>query len=221
MRAVSILSEMSGQNYKGCKWPWQESLTSWLLLYHSCLTSCSVLIMNIMSNRHIYQLRTFVQMFEKKKIKLHSIWCEPQDYQEEDTHKPLSRLDSFWPSYGLRSISECSKTEPEAPVWSKVHQGAITPLPLYALSDVEGTLNKILDSGNLLWIMRNKIRSFLPNSSINTCFQKSTHFHTLFGKSPEMSLVIKEKRFLCNHESWLERIFSPLQPWLTVAKQTM
>ena len=38
--------------------------------------------------------------------------------------------------YGLRSVSECSKTESEAPVWSKVQQEVITPLPLYALSDV-------------------------------------------------------------------------------------
>ena len=48
----------------------------------------------------------------------------------------MSQSDSFWPSYGLWSISECSKTEPEAPVWSKVQQGVITTLPMYALSDV-------------------------------------------------------------------------------------
>ena len=35
-----------------------------------------------------------------------------------------------------QSVSECSKTEPEAPVWSKVQQEVITPLSMYALSDV-------------------------------------------------------------------------------------
>ena len=38
----------------------------------SCMTSCSILIMNMLSNRHIYQLRTFVKMFDKKEIKLDS-----------------------------------------------------------------------------------------------------------------------------------------------------
>ena len=33
-------------------------------------------------------------------------------------------------------VSECSKTEPEAPIWSKVQLEVITPLPMYALSDV-------------------------------------------------------------------------------------
>ena len=94
------------------------------------MTSCTVLIMNILSKRHIYHLRTFLKMFKKKNIEL-DIWCAPQDYQEEDTHKPSLQSDSFWPSYGLRSVSECSKTEPEAPVWSKVQQGIITPLPMY------------------------------------------------------------------------------------------
>ena len=71
-----------------------------------------------------------------KKSETAKIWCAPQDYQEEYTHKPSSRTDLFWPSYGLRSASECSKTEPEAPVWSKVQQGVIRPLPMHALSDI-------------------------------------------------------------------------------------
>ena len=37
------------------------------LIQHSCMTSCSVSIMLILSNRHIYHLRTFVKIFKKKK----------------------------------------------------------------------------------------------------------------------------------------------------------
>ena len=65
-----------------------------------------------------------------------TVLCAPQDHREEYTHKPSSWSDSFWLSYCLRSFSESSKTEPEAPVWSKVQQGVITPLYMYALSDV-------------------------------------------------------------------------------------
>ena len=45
------------------------------------------------------------------------------------------------------------------------------------------------------------------------------------GKTHKISLVAtishgcKGKNILCNHESWLWRIFFPLQPWLAVAKR--
>ena len=46
--------------------------------------------------------------------------------------------------------------------------GFFTPSP-------KGTLNKILNSGNLLWKIRTEIGRFLPNSLINTYFRKNPY----------------------------------------------
>ena len=134
-----------------------------------------------------------------------------------------------------------------------------------------------MDSGNLLWRMRNEIGRFLPYSLINPNFQKWPYFIHYYGfatithgckayfsfatmtdgcikvifieffnninifcetfqqmvsknavfmwKSHEISLFAtvshgcKGKIILCNHDSWLQRIFFSLQPWLAVAKR--
>ena len=104
------------------------------VVLHLFMTSCSVLIMNILSNRHKYDLRTFVKMLKKIKNQAGQVWTSGLPRRRHTL--TVSQSDSFWPSYGLWSVSECSKTEPEALVWSKVQQGVITPLPIYALSDI-------------------------------------------------------------------------------------
>ena len=100
---------------------------------HSCITSCSVLSMNISSNRHIYQLRTFAKMLKKKNIKLESLNFVCTSGLPRRRH--TQTIVTFWPSYGLQSVSEWPKIEPEAPMCSKVQQEVITPLHIYTLSD--------------------------------------------------------------------------------------
>ena len=61
------------------------------------------------------------------------IWCAPQ----RRTHtKTVVTIGLVLTELCLRSVSECTKTEPEAPLWCKVQQEVITPLYMYALSDV-------------------------------------------------------------------------------------
>ena len=53
---------------------------------HSCISSCSVLTMNISWKRHIYHLRTFAKMLKRKKsTQKAKILCTPQEHQKEHT----------------------------------------------------------------------------------------------------------------------------------------
>ena len=65
---------------------------------------------------------------------------------------------------------------------------------------------------------------FLFLVKISKMWFPKCHIHR---KSYEISLFAtvshrcKEKTVLCNHDSWLPRIFLPSPPWLTVAKRLM
>ena len=89
-----------------------------------------------MKNTYI-PLEDLWQMFRRKKsCQKAQIWFTPQEHLDEDTHKSSSRLYLFWRSYSLRTASETSKTGFLATQGCKPWQGSITPLTIYALSDV-------------------------------------------------------------------------------------
>ena len=61
-----------------------------------------------------------------------------------------------------------------------------------------------MDSGNLLWRMRNETIPLLPNLLSNPNFQKWPKSFNYYGFA-----------------SWLQRTFCPLKPWMMVAKKVI
>ena len=57
---------------------------------------------------------------------------------------------------------------------------------------------------------------FFRNGVQNDIFMEKFHEISLFAT---VSHGCKGEKIICNHDSWLQRIFFSLQPWLTVAKR--